>query len=276
MLLTQYPGLLNSFGTFQAYYGRNTLHNHSASDISWIGSIQLFLLFIGGLVFGPMFDAKGSKILFIPGTLILALSLMIVSLSHKYYQFILAQGILFGVGNAMLFYPTISAISHWFNKRRALALGIVVAGSSLGGMAWPLIIDRLLHAVGFGWALRIVGFLSLVLLAPACFMVVPRLPPRKGSAIPKEEMNAVFKDVTFWLLVVGMLFVMWGMFIPFYYVPLYAEEYGLDPTFANDLITILNAGSLVGRLASGALADKIGRYDELLIPINSTLKTTLS
>ncbi|KAJ3499815.1 hypothetical protein NLG97_g22 [Lecanicillium saksenae] len=257
-------GLLNSFGTFQAYYGTNVLHSHSASDISWIGSIQLFLLFIGGLAFGPIFDTKGSKILFIPGTVLFSLSLMLVSICRQYYQFILAQSLLFGIGDAMLFYPTISAISHWFNKRRGLALGIVVAGSSLGGMAWPLIIERLIRGVGFGWALRIVGFLSLALLAPACFMVVPRLPPRKGGLDP-QEMNLTFKDGTFWLLVAGMLLVMWGMFIPFYYLPLYAASHGIDATFSNDLITILNAGSLVGRLLSGALADKIGKFNTAIL-----------
>lgn len=266
MLLTLSLGLLNSFGTFQAYYGTNILHRHSASDISWIGSIQLFLLFIGGLAFGPIFDTKGSKILFIPGTVLFTLSLMLVSICRQYYQFILAQSILFGIGDAMLFYPTISAISHWFNKRRGLALGIVVAGSSLGGMAWPPIIESLIRGVGFGWALRIVGFLSLALLAPACFMVVPRLPPRKGGLDP-QEMNATFKDTTFWLLVAGMLLVMWGMFIPFYYLPLYAAEHGLDATFSNNLITILNAGSLVGRLLSGALADKIGKYGAIHVLI---------
>ncbi|KAA8649456.1 MCT family MFS transporter [Aspergillus tanneri] len=240
-------GLLNSFGTFQAYYGEHILRDRSESEISWIGSIQLFLLFIGGLFFGPVFDTKGAKVLFVPGTIFFALSLMFVSLCREYYQFILAQSLLFGIGDAMLFYPTISAISHWFNRRRGLALGIVVAGSSLGGIAWPLILNRLFDAVGFPWALRIIGFMSL------------------GLEVPRSELVAIFKDARFIIFVVGMLFVIWGMFIPFYYVPLYAMQHGIDAAFANDLIAILNAGSLVGRIASGALADKIGRFNVAIL-----------
>ncbi|KAH8435085.1 MCT family MFS transporter [Aspergillus melleus] len=258
-------GLLNSFGTFQAYYGEHLLASHSESTVSWIGSIQIFLLFVGGVVFGPVFDTKGAKVLFVPGTIFFALSLMFISLCHKYYQFILTQSLLFGIGDAMLFYPTISAIPHWFHRRRGLALGIVVAGSSLGGIAWPLILDRLFGAVGFPWALRIVGFVSLGLLAPACLMVVPRLPPTKASDVPKAEVMAIFKDARFLLLVAGMLFVMWGMFIPFYYLPLYARQQGVDSVFANDLIAILNAGSLVGRVVSGGLADKMGRFNMAII-----------
>ncbi|BCS24870.1 MCT family MFS transporter [Aspergillus puulaauensis] len=254
-------GLLNSFGTFQAYYGQALLSGRDDSEISWIGSLQLFLLFIGGLVFGPIFDAKGSKILFVPGTVLFSLSLMMISLCKEYYQFILAQSLLFGVADAMLFYPTISAIPHWFNSRRGLAMGIVVAGSSLGGIAWPLILERLFHAVGFPWAMRIVGFISLALLLPACFMVVPRSSPRRSESIPREDVIAGLKDIRYWLTVVGMLFVMWGMFIPFYYIPLFAMDNGIDASFANALISILNVGSFVGRIVSGALADKVGRFN---------------
>ncbi|KAL2869030.1 MCT family MFS transporter [Aspergillus lucknowensis] len=258
-------GLLNSFGTFQAYYGETLLPGRNASEISWIGSLQLFLLFIGGLVFGPIFDTKGSKILFIPGTLIFSLSLMMASLCREYYQFILAQSILFGIGDAMLFYPTISAIPHWFREKRGLAMGTVVAGSSLGGIAWPLIMERLFDVVGFPWTLRIVGFISLALLAPACFMVVPRLPPGKSGGVPKEDLIASLKDLRYWLTVAGMLFVMWGMFIPFYYIPLFAIDNGVDSTYANTLVSILNVGSFVGRIVSGALADKIGKFNMAIV-----------
>lgn len=254
-------GLLNSFGTFQVYYKQNYLSDISEGTISWIGSIQLFLLFIGGMVFGPIFDKKGSKVLFWPGTFIYVLSLMFTSVCTKYYQFILAQGILYGVADAMLFYPTISTMSHWFNRRRGLAMGIVVAGSSIGGIAWPLILNRLFQTVGFGWALRIVGFICLALLVPSCFLVVPRVPPQKQDTISGPEVAAMFKDVPFMAFVFGMFFVMWGMFIPMYYLPFYGLEHGMSGTMSNNLIAILNAGSLVGRVISGVLADKYGRFN---------------
>ncbi|KAL4924052.1 MCT family MFS transporter [Aspergillus undulatus] len=258
-------GLLNSFGTFQVYYGQELMPHEDESAISWIGSIQLFLLYVGGLAFGPIFDTKGSKVLFIPGTILFVLSLMMTSLCDKFYQFILAQSLLFGIGDAMLFYPTISAIPHWFSSRRGLAMGTVLAGSSLGGIAWPLIIKRLLDEVGFPWTLRIAGFISLVLLAPAIILVVPRLPPRKKSeksaGLPKVDLIAGLKDLRYWLTVAGMLFVIWGMFIPFGYIPLLAIERGVDSTFAVSLVSILNAGSFVGRIATGAMADKLGKFN---------------
>ena len=90
------------------------------------------------------------------------------------------------------------SISHWFFKRRGLAMGIVTSGSSVGGIIWPIAIDRLIAKVahylssfasrspifiqvGFGWALRICGFISLAMSIGAAIMVRGRLPPRTGS-----------------------------------------------------------------------------------------------
>ena len=66
---------------------------------------KLFLLFIGGVIVGPMFDCHGSRTLMISGTLIYVLSIMFTSLSTQLYQFVLAQGVMFGIGNTMLYAP---------------------------------------------------------------------------------------------------------------------------------------------------------------------------
>lgn len=65
-------------------------------------TFKLFLLFIGGTIVGPIFDLHGSRALLVTGTLIYTLSIMFTSLSTKLYQFILAQGIMFGIGDTML------------------------------------------------------------------------------------------------------------------------------------------------------------------------------
>lgn len=67
-----------------------------------LNDIQVFILFIGGLVIGPMYDRYGATRIVVPGTLIYVLSMILTSLSTKYYQLMLTQGIMFGIGNAML------------------------------------------------------------------------------------------------------------------------------------------------------------------------------
>ena len=158
------------------------------------------------------------------------------------------------------FYPTISAISHWFDHKRGLALGIVVGGSSIGGICWPFMLERLFDAIGFAWTVRTAGFMCLALLTLSCFLVVPRLPPRKSAEVKFSDVKEIFADWRYTLLTVAMFFVFWGMFIPFYYLPTYGLAHGMSLYMSNNLLATLNAGSFAGRIVSGVLADKLGGY----------------
>lgn len=112
-------GQLNAFGTFQTWYSTHQLVSKSLFSISWIGSLQLWtfffmvrrlsfpidasvtVLFQGGPI-GCAFDAYGPTPLLCSGSVILVASLVLTSVSIQYYQYLLTQGILFGLGVAMM------------------------------------------------------------------------------------------------------------------------------------------------------------------------------
>ena len=75
------------------------------------------------------------------------------SLCTEYYQSFLAQGLLLGSSMSFLFTPALATVSRFFARHRGLALGITVSGSFIGGVIWPIMLDRLLndHGVSFGW-----------------------------------------------------------------------------------------------------------------------------
>ncbi|KAJ3579187.1 hypothetical protein NPX13_g1384 [Xylaria arbuscula] len=252
-------GLLNSFGTFQAYDQENLLQGSGSSSISWIGSVQLFLLFIGGLGVGPAFDKLGAMRITAPGTFLYVLSFMFTSLGTQFYQILLAQGFLYGIADAMLFYPTISAVNVWFDHNRGLALGIVVSGSSIGGIVWPILVERLIQAIGFPWALRTIGFICLAILIPSVILVRERRVTNSPRGnIDTKRLTKEILSKEYLLQTGGFTFAYLGLFIPFYYLSLFAIKHGVEPGFANYLLAILNAGSFVGRIISGFLADKLG------------------
>lgn len=157
-------GWISSIGVFQAYYQTHQLSTYSPSTIAWIPSLETFMMFAGGPIMGKIFDNYGVQPLLLTGTFFHVFGLMMTSLSSEYYQFILAQGICSPLGASMIFYPGMSVIPTWFFKRRAFAFGIIAAGSSIGGIILPIMIQRLLPQVGFGWAMRICAFLILFLL----------------------------------------------------------------------------------------------------------------
>ena len=81
-----YRGIFNTYGAFQTYYEENTFSSNTASAISWIGSIQGFLLLLVGALTGPIFDMGYFRQLVIVGTFLMSFGLMMCSLSTKYYE----------------------------------------------------------------------------------------------------------------------------------------------------------------------------------------------
>ena len=125
-------GLLNSFGAYQAYYSTAFLDDKSSSAISWIGTIQAFLLEIIGVVVGPFFDRGYFHTLIYAGTFLVVFGMMMLSLCSAYWQVVLTQGICVGLGSGLVFVPSVAVVTAAFTKKRAVAVGIVSSASSLG------------------------------------------------------------------------------------------------------------------------------------------------
>jgi MFS family permease len=185
-----------------------------------------------------------------------------MSLCREYYQFILAQGILGGLTNGLTYTPALTAVGHYFSKKRPLAMGIASSGASLSGVILPIALNRMLNrtSVGFGWSVRVLGFVMLVLSIVACLSVTSNAPKRRSG--PPLLLEA-WKNPAYSSQVAGTFLVMWAVFVPFFYLPGYAQSIGLTVDLSYYLLAILNAVSLFGRLFGGAAADRLGRINTL-------------
>ncbi|KAF5343790.1 hypothetical protein D9757_014116 [Collybiopsis confluens] len=256
-------GQMNAFGTFQAWYTTHQLSALDASTISWIGSLQLWVFFFSGGPIGYMFDKYGPRVLMLVGTVLYVLSIMMTSISKQYYQYILSQGVLFGLGVGLLFYPSLTSVSTHFVKYRATATGLAVAGSGLGGVVFPIMLQNLFVNVGFDWATRISGILCGVLCGISVLLVTSTRPT---GQTPQEFTGFKFlKDSTFMLLAMGGSLVALGCFIPYFYIVNYAQSLGISPHMAFIVLALMNAGGIFGRIVPAILSDSIGRFN-LLAP----------
>ncbi|KAK5119248.1 hypothetical protein LTR85_007862 [Meristemomyces frigidus] len=257
-------GWINCIGVFQDYYENNQLKNYSPSEVSWISSLEAFFMFFCGPIIGKLYDNYGPRWLLLVGTFLHVFGLMMTSLASKYYQFILAQGICSPIGASMIFYPAMSTLTTWFFAKRAFAFGIIAAGSSLGGVIFPIMVQRMIREVGFGWAMRTAAFLILALMIVANLTVKARVPP-----FPKPwnfvDFVRPLKEVPFDLITAGAFLFFLGMFLPINYIILEAESHGMGTGIAQYLVSILNAASLFGRTIPGYFADKIGRFNMMVI-----------
>ncbi|RMZ72255.1 monocarboxylate permease [Pyrenophora seminiperda CCB06] len=253
-------GWLNALGVFQSYYQRNQLREYSPSTVSWISSLELFVMFFPGPIVGFMYDSHGPKYLLFIGTFFHVFGLMMTSLCSEYWQFILAQGICSPLGLNCIFQAGTSALPTWFFKKRGLAYGAMAAGSGLGGIIFPIMASHLIPKVGFAWAMRAIAFLILGMMSIAALTVKSRLPPTP-RAFELKIFIEPYRDINFVLLAAASFIFFMGIFIPINFIEVQAMANGMSDHLASYLLAVLNAASIFGRVIPGALADKVGKYN---------------
>lgn len=256
-------GIITSFGIFQSYYTQTL--GRAPADISWIGSVQIFLLFFIGTFTGRLTDAGYFRAVFALGSLLQLLGIFASSwAAGSYWQLFLAQGVCMGVGNGCMFCPTMAIASTYFSKKRMLAIGIVASGSATGGLVFPVMVRELLPRVGFAWTMRAIGLISLLTLAVCNVFLRPRVKPRKAG--PLVEWKA-FKEMEYTFYMLGSFSCFLGVYVGFFYLTTFSRDVaGMSYTESLNLLLILNGVGIPGRLIPNFLADKYGPLN-MFVPV---------
>ncbi|KAI1463560.1 MFS general substrate transporter [Daldinia caldariorum] len=258
-------GFINSFGVFQAYYVAQL--GRPPSDISWIGSVQVFLTFFVGTFAGRFTDAGFFRPVTACGVALMTLGIFATSAATRYWQLVLSQGLCMGLGSGCVFCPTVATVSTYFRRRRSLAIGLAASGSVTGGLVFPAMARQLLPAAGFGWTVRAMGFVQLATLALAMALMRSRLPPRRAGSLVEW---AAFREPEYALYAAGMFFSFWGVYFGFYYLAAFARagtaiSPAMSYTDSLDLLLVVNGVGLVGRIVPNYFADRVGPLN-LMIP----------
>ncbi|KAH6901201.1 monocarboxylate permease [Coprinopsis sp. MPI-PUGE-AT-0042] len=210
---------INAFGVYQDFYVREYLQNSSPA------AIGLFMLSL-------------SK----PGA---------------YYQVFLTNGVALGAACGITYIPSLGIVSHYFHRRRAIAIGIVSSGSALGAILHPIMLNKLFHsAIGFHNGVRMSACINVALLVAACLMMRTRLPPKPVQKFPVVQW---LKEPPYLLLLIAGIFSFLGLFFPVFYLQLNAITHGVDKQFA------FYAVMLPGRMIPNALAPKLGLFNLLTL-----------
>ncbi|KAJ8060631.1 hypothetical protein OCU04_010939 [Sclerotinia nivalis] len=270
-------GILNCSGILLEYFSTHQLKEYDSGQIGWIFGVSLFLTFFCGAPIGPIFDAYGPRALIFSGSILLVLSMMLLGLCTQYWHFFVVYSVLNGLGGCLVNTPCIAAIGHYFLVKRGNATGIAMTAGSIGGVIFPLMLQRLFPTIGFAWATRILGFILIFLLILANLLVQSRLPrkalPSMSSILP--DLNA-FKDPPFFFLTMAIFLLEWGIFVPLTYITPYVVSQGQSTSFGFYIVSILNAGSFVGRFGAGWAADLIGRVNTLILSVALCVITCLA
>lgn len=255
---------MTAYGVFQTYYEQNTLAHEGSSTISWIGSVQSFLLLFVGAATGPLFDAGYTRYLLLFGWLMIPLGLMMTSISSQFWHFLLAQGFCVGLGCSSIFIPSVAILPQYFKRKRAFANGIAATGSGVGGIIYPIMFRQLQLKIGFAWSTRVLGFVALALIMISMSLMRVRFQPEQRRALIQVS---AFKDPVYALFCAAQFIGFLGLYNMLVYVQPYALDNGImDPDLAFYLVPILNGSSMFGRVIPNYIADYTGPLN-VLVPM---------
>ncbi|KAI0732188.1 MFS general substrate transporter [Fomitopsis betulina] len=258
-------GFVNAWGVFQAYYETTMLPTTPPSTIAWIGSVQYALVFIPGIIFGRMFDKGYFKVPLLCASALLVTGTFLIAECTEFWHFMLCQGIVVGLACGAIFGPTMGILPHWFKRKLGVAYGLTATGSSLGGVVFPIAVRNLINEVGFKWTMRIIGFILIFLLGICNATTERRLPPKKALG-PAINLRA-FKSPTYSFYCAAAFVNFLGLYTVLTYINISAEGSKVPANLQFYLLSIANAGSMIGRIGGGFLADKYGPLN-IITPAN--------
>ncbi|THU82127.1 MFS general substrate transporter [Dendrothele bispora CBS 962.96] len=304
-------GINQVYGIFQEFYtsSRSNISDAQGQDalVSLVGSIGTGLTWSGCIFVSPLLDktknlnwswswdwrrrerertVSGStrtqssrnitidnvKLITLVGALIMSMGLVFASFATKLWHLYLTQALLYGLGSSMYYYPLMTLAPTYFDRHRGFAMGLILAGSGVGGLVMALVLQNLLDRYGIGWALRILGVWNFVVGVGVAMVVRGQRQSGGenangggnggGSSMPNKSL---MRRGTFWYQSFAAFLQAGGNVVPLYYMSSYAVSVLLLPQSTSSLFVSINSGvNSVSRILMGILADHIGRQNTLV------------
>ena len=131
-------------------------------------------------------------------------------------------------------------------------------------MGFPLVIMYAAPKVGYPWALRIIALISAITGGMACLLLRTRLPLNKKAGATVDFI-ALWNDAGYAATTASVFLVEFAVFIPITYIAAYAIYVGFGQSGSYLMIVVLNAGAVPGRFLPGLLADRLGRFNIMIV-----------
>jgi MFS family permease len=275
-------GVQYSFGIFL-----NPLREDFGWSVALVsGAASLFMFSRGALAIltGWATDRYGPRIIVAIGGFFLGLGLILTSQISAAWQLYIFYGLMAGFGLSVAFAPLVATTSRWFVSKRGLAIGIVLAGIGMGTVVMSPLARYLIATYGWSRSYIIIGLLAWIIVIPGA-LLLRRSPEEKGllplgkaEAIAGDDRNSSIaekgdsltpkragfslKDAVhtkaFWLLLAMIIF--WSICVQMIMIHIYphATDLNIPEVVAANFMSLIGVFSIIGRLAMGAISDRLG------------------
>jgi MCP family monocarboxylic acid transporter-like MFS transporter 3 len=256
-------GMINCWGILQTALLNNSLGHVSTSTVSFIGSLNLCCGVLFGVLSNRVGQRYGSRTTAMTGIGMMGFGLIAAgSCTSNVAGLFGTIGLVAGVGMNAAYTITNQLPVQYFSGHLGLANGLVKLGGGIGGTMMAIALERLMQKVGIAWTFRIQGLLTIGMGVPSAWFMKDRIASVRKS--PFIDLG-MFRSVSFTAMFAAGAVGTFSLFVPPYYLPLFAQSLGLSSTTGAALVAAFNACNAVGRFAGGPLCDKIGPMNTFVI-----------
>ena len=236
-------------------------------------ALALFGMGVGGIYMGRLSDRIGMVWPAVIGAVSVAAGAMLAGRATDPYTFLFAHAILLGViGNGGLFSPLIANVTRWFDRRRGIAVAIVVSGQGLAGAIAAPMFRYLLETYGWRATYDYYAIFAVCTLIPMAFLLWPKAPADPAPALSTsdeltEDVRILGRSPTNvqWTLNAAIVGCCIAMAMPMAHVVAHAEDIGHSSVDAAWMLSWLLGVAFFARLTWGAISDRIGGLPTLCI-----------
>ncbi len=226
----------------------------------------------GGLIMGRVVDRFGVFLPIVCSAFAQLAGFTLAAHAQSAWQFALAQGLLIGMlGCSATFAPLLADISHWFERRRGMAVAICASGNYVGGALWPPLTQWLVEHHGWRMAYQTIGLLAVCLLLPLVLFIRRPAPvahpapaSTTGAAVAPPPL-ALSPTALMTLLCIAGVACCVAMSMPQVHIVALCGDLGFGAGAGSQMLSLMLACGIVSRLASGWIADRIGGLRTLLL-----------
>ncbi|CCM05470.1 uncharacterized protein FIBRA_07691 [Fibroporia radiculosa] len=257
-------GIGSVWGIFQDAYVRDpssSFRDTSVFKLGFVGGCATGFAFIAGPFSNILVSKFGIHTPILIGVIFTAVSFELASISKRYWELLLSQGILLGA--SLAFIPSASLPSQWFYNKRSLATAIGSSGSGIGAVILSPVVQAIINHSSIAWALRFLGFLSFVFGLGGVVMIRQRLVAKKKVQYKVFDFS-ILKVPGYPLYLAYAFLQFFGYVTPLFFIPSYCTTIGLTASQASGVLSIATASNAIGRVVAGIIGDIAGSINVLI------------
>jgi MFS family permease len=226
---------------------------------------------LGGIVFGRFSDKYGIYKTVVAGIVMMSVGYVSASFATGVGLLCVSQGLLIGIGTSTTFAPLIAHVSHWFDRRKGAAVGIIASGQYLSGAIWPTVLESSVQGYGWQQTYWFVGLIVLVLALP--LSLVLRKIPATDKSVAGSRNDWDQKDIPVspaWLIALLMVAIFCcciAMSMPQVHMVAFCGDLGFGAATGAKMLSVMLAFGVVSRLGFGWLSDHIGGLKTVFIGV---------